>query len=114
MVIWRDIYLVDLLEPSTLLLHKPLWKQKKGQNDCDTFPTEPHKKFRFWLHSQDAGGKNEEKKCDFLKTETLTSRWSVELDHKLIESAEDGDLVLALDADSWSRKKAVAKNKWQE
>lgn len=57
-------------------------------------------------------GKNEKKKkCDFLKPETLTSRRSVELDHKLIESTEDGDLVFALDADSWSRKKAVARNK---
>lgn len=31
----------------------------------------------------------------------LTSSWSVEFDHKLVESAEDGDLVLALDADGW-------------
>lgn len=61
--------------------------------------------------SQDTGVKMRKKKCDFLKTETLTSRRSVELDHKLIESTEDGDLMLALDADSWSRKKAVARNK---
>lgn len=36
---------------------------------------------------------------DALK-ETLTSGWSMELDHKLVESAEDGDLVLALNAES--------------
>lgn len=36
---------------------------------------------------------------------TLTSGWSVELDHKLVESAEDGDLVLALNADSWVKDK---------
>lgn len=64
MVIWRDIYPVDPLEPSTLLLHRPLWKQK-GQNDYNTFPAEPHKKFRFWLHSQDTGEKNGGKKCGF-------------------------------------------------
>lgn len=34
-------------------------------------------------------------------TEILTSSWSVEFDHKLVESTEDGDLVLALNADSW-------------
>lgn len=33
--------------------------------------------------------------------EILTSSWSVEFDHKLVESTEDGDLVLALNADSW-------------
>lgn len=110
MVIWKDIYLVDPLEPSTLLLHKPLWKQKKGQNDCNTFPTEPQEiqiLITFTGHRRKKWGK----KFDFLKT--LTSRWSVELDHKLIESTKDGDLVFALDADSWSRKKSVAKNKWQ-
>lgn len=37
---------------------------------------------------------------DMLK-ETLTSGWSMELDHKLVESAEDGDLMLALNAESW-------------
>lgn len=33
--------------------------------------------------------------------EILTSSRSVELDHELVEPAEDGDLVLALNADSW-------------
>lgn len=31
--------------------------------------------------------------------EALTSRWPMELDHELIESTEDGDLVFALNAD---------------
>lgn len=29
----------------------------------------------------------------------------MELDHKLIEALQDGDLVLALDADSWLRQR---------
>lgn len=39
--------------------------------------------------------------------ETLTSRWSMELDHELIESTEDGDLVLALNAGGLLRKKSI-------
>lgn len=31
--------------------------------------------------------------------EALTSRWTMELDHKLVESTKDGDLVFAFDAD---------------
>lgn len=33
----------------------------------------------------------------------------MELDHKLIESTEDGDLVLALNADGWFRKRQQQK-----
>lgn len=38
----------------------------------------------------------------------------MELHDKLIESAEDGDLVLALNADSWLRKRQQQKNKQQD
>lgn len=41
---------------------------------------------------------------DALK-ETLTSGWSMELHYKLVESAEDGDLVFALNAESWVKEK---------
>lgn len=45
----------------------------------------------------------------------LTSRWSVKLDHKLIESTKDGDLMLALDADAGLRKMLQTKtNKKQQ
>lgn len=43
--------------------------------------------------------------------EALTSRWSVELHHKLIESAEDGDLMLAFNAGGRLRKKGCPKKK---
>lgn len=33
----------------------------------------------------------------------------MELDHELVESTEDGDLVLALNADVWLRKRSQAK-----
>lgn len=46
--------------------------------------------------------------------EALTSWWSVKLDYKLIETAEDGDLVLAFDADGWLRKRQRPKKKQQE
>ncbi len=41
----------------------------------------------------------------------LTSRWSMELDHKLIESTQDGDLMFALNADGRLRKRSQQKNK---
>lgn len=66
MVIWRDIYLVDPLEPSTLHLHKPLWKQKKGQNDRNTFRTEPQNSEN--SDSQDTGEKWKKKSVTFFKT----------------------------------------------
>lgn len=44
----------------------------------------------------------------------LTSRWSVKLDHKLIESTKDGDLVLALDADAGLRKMLQTKTNKQK
>lgn len=43
----------------------------------------------------------------------LTSRWSVKLDHKLIESTKDGNLVLALDADTGLRKMLQTKTNKQ-
>ena len=43
--------------------------------------------------------------------EALTSWWSVKLDYKLIETAEDGDLTLALDAGGWLRKSRGQKNR---
>lgn len=43
-----------------------------------------------------------ENQCQIFK---LTSRWSVELDHKFIQSTEDGDLMLTLNADIWFRKR---------
>lgn len=44
----------------------------------------------------------------------LTSRWSVKLDHKLIESTKDGNLVLALDADAGLRKMLQTKTNKQK
>lgn len=44
----------------------------------------------------------------------LTSRWSVKLDHKLIESTKDGNLVLALDADAGLRKMLQIKTNKQK
>ncbi len=38
----------------------------------------------------------------------------MELDHKLIESTEDGDFVFTLNADGWLRKRQQQKNKQQE
>lgn len=56
-----------------------------------------------------------ENECETVNfKETLTSRWPMELDHKLIESAEDGDLVLALNAASRLRKRQQQKNKQQD
>lgn len=52
-----------------------------------------------------------ENKCENL---SLTSRRSMELDHKLIESTEDGDLVLALNADGWLRKRQHKEHEQQK
>lgn len=38
------------------------------------------------------------KKNNNQKTETLTSLWSEKLHYKFVESTEDGDFMLALDA----------------
>lgn len=101
MVIWRGIYLVDPPEPSTHLLHTALEKRS-----IQTLKTKTLLNVLFTIQVV---------KMDILilyyitlwwnTVQCLTSRWSVELDHKLVESTKDGDLMLALDADVRLRKK---------
>lgn len=101
MVIWRGICLVDPLWPSTLHLHTQL-RNKKTHNDLTK--TRQNKLLCCALYMQVKGT---------LHAETLTSRWPVKLHHKLIEALEDGDLMLALDADSWLRKRQRQQKKKQ-
>lgn len=111
MVIWRGICLVDPLWPSTLHLHTQLRNKSKIQKRLnDKTPTE-----QIVIPTVFAGeGRvklNQMQDSVRSKSDTLTSRWSVELHHKLIEALEDGDLMLALDANSWLRKRQRQQNK---
>lgn len=110
MEIWRGIYLAGPLEPSTHLLHMPLemkWNDGSVGETCLKTHTVSHKMGLYWVlitftvHRWSAGS------CDI---QTLTSRWSMELDHELIEATEDGDLVLALNAGGLLRKKSINMN----
>lgn len=104
MAIWKGICQVGPLELSRHRLHKEL-EVGHNKRSTDWNALSP-----IWTKSVVCTTSW----AEVTMKETLTSSRAMELDHKLVESTEDGDLMLALNADSWVKENDQHKKQQQQ